>query len=177
MQKTSAFTTSYTAISNVLGGKAKISAASSIIPGSDKPILSVNVIWDTGATNSVISPQIAKNLGLIPIGMTTVHTAGSIERCNIYKIDLLLPNQVTVMDVRVTGMNIYSAEALIGMDIIALGDFAVTNTKGKTCFTFRTPSRRVIDFVKEAEKENKHGGITDKHKRKQEKANKKKGRK
>ncbi len=162
---------------NVLGSRARVSAASSITPELGKPSLSVNAIWDTGATNSVISPQVAKDLGLIPIGMTNVHTTGSIERCNVYKIDLLLPNQVTVMDVRVTGMNIYSADALIGMDIIALGDFAVTNAKGKTCFTFRTPSRRVIDFVKETEKENKHGGIKDKRKRKQEKANRKRSRK
>jgi uncharacterized protein YecA (UPF0149 family) len=36
---------------------------------------------------------------------------------------------------------------LIGMDLISLGDFAVTNFAGKTVFSFRVPSVQMIDFV------------------------------
>lgn len=35
---------------------------------------------------------------------------------------------------------------LIGMDLITLGDFAVTNKNGQTCFSFRYPSSEWIDF-------------------------------
>jgi hypothetical protein len=38
-------------------------------------------------------------------------------------------------------------EALIGMDIITLGDFSITNHKGVTCMSFRIPSGHEIDYV------------------------------
>ena len=44
------------------------------------------------------------------------------------------------------------ADILIGMDIIGVGDFAVTNRDGKTKFSFRLPSRADIDFVVEDKK-------------------------
>jgi len=47
------------------------------------------------------------------------------------------------------GIVVGDAEALIGMDIIGKGDFAVTNKDGKTTFTFRIPSIECIDFVKQ----------------------------
>ena len=38
------------------------------------------------------------------------------------------------------------------MDIINLGDFAVTaNKEGKTILSFRTPRKKTIDFVKSIE--------------------------
>ena len=40
-------------------------------------------------------------------------------------------------------------DMLIGMDVMNLGDFAVTNKDGRTVFSFRIPSCRCIDFVKE----------------------------
>ena len=40
-------------------------------------------------------------------------------------------------------------DVLIGMDILGLGDFAVTHHDGKTVFSFCVPSRRHIDFVSE----------------------------
>ncbi len=40
-------------------------------------------------------------------------------------------------------------DALIGMDILGAGDFAVTNHQGKTTFSFCCPSQRDIDFVAE----------------------------
>jgi len=38
-------------------------------------------------------------------------------------------------------------DALIGMDIITVGDFAVSNFNGKTTHSYRTPSAGEIDFV------------------------------
>jgi len=42
-----------------------------------------------------------------------------------------------------------NVDVLIGMDIIGLGDFAVTNKDGKTVFSYRMPSMECIDFVKQ----------------------------
>jgi hypothetical protein len=41
----------------------------------------------------------------------------------------------------------FHADILIGMDIITLGDFAVSNFEGVTKFSFRVPSLSHIDFV------------------------------
>lgn len=58
-----------------------------------------------------------------------------------------MPNNVIVQNVIVAcadlGINI---DLLIGMDIISLGDFAITNVNGKTIFSFRLPSVSIIDF-------------------------------
>ena len=43
------------------------------------------------------------------------------------------------------------------MDIISLGDFAVSNFQGKTAFTFRTPSKVMTDYVREIKISNKVG--------------------
>jgi hypothetical protein len=40
------------------------------------------------------------------------------------------------------------------MDIIAMGDFAVTNFNDKTTFSFRVPAAKEIDFIPEAEANN-----------------------
>ncbi len=56
--------------------------------------------------------------------------------------------------------------ALIGMNIISQGDFALTNFGGKTTFTFRHPSKRKIDFVQELRIEKAIGPKHGKQKRK-----------
>ncbi|SPF43691.1 conserved hypothetical protein [Candidatus Sulfopaludibacter sp. SbA4] len=40
-------------------------------------------------------------------------------------------------------------DAIIGMDILGLGDFAVTHHSGNTTFSFCCPSRKEIDFAAE----------------------------
>ena len=40
-------------------------------------------------------------------------------------------------------------DVLIGMDIITLGDFSITNVGGKTIFSFRVPSTETIDYVQQ----------------------------
>jgi hypothetical protein len=50
-------------------------------------------------------------------------------------------------------------DALIGMDILGLGDFAVTHHGGNTAFSFCVPSRRHIDFVAEVQAQNALGAI------------------
>ena len=74
----------------------------------------------------------------------------------IYVIDILLRNNVLVKDVLVMGSEIGSQgiDLLIGMDIIGMGDFAVTNFNGNTVFSFRIPSIEEIDFLKQVQSVN-----------------------
>jgi uncharacterized protein YecA (UPF0149 family) len=41
-------------------------------------------------------------------------------------------------------------QVIVGMDVITLGDFSITNVSGLTMMSFRTPSLVAIDYVVEA---------------------------
>ncbi len=107
-------------------------------------------IWDTGATHSVITKRYAKKLNLIPIGIATVKGVNGTKNVNRYIIDLRVHPNVLIGSVIVTETDDLSADTnvamLIGMDIIGIGDFAVSNHNGKTSFSFRIPSLEKIDF-------------------------------
>jgi predicted aspartyl protease len=106
-------------------------------------------IWDTGASNTVITNTVVNACGLKPTGMTKVHTANADRVAATYLISVWLPNRVCFTNLRVTeGTIAGTAEMLIGMDIIGQGDFAVTNYGGNTAFSFRIPSCECLDFVK-----------------------------
>jgi predicted aspartyl protease len=141
-------------------------------------------IWDTGASASVITAKVANELGLQPVGMTEVHTAGGRRDCNIYLVDIELPNAIHISNVQVTEADMTTQDVLIGMDIIGLGDLAISNNQGKTALSFRIPSVAKIDFVEEANRQQAkakvtqpRGGIKQNAKRKQERQARKKGRK
>ena len=110
-------------------------------------------IWDTGATSTVITQKVVDALGLKPIGIALVNTASEQNVQTFeYLVDVhLYDGEVCVQNVRVTLGNISGADCLIGMDIITLGDFAITNVGGTTTFSFRIPSVQEIDFVKQTE--------------------------
>ena len=107
------------------------------------------VIWDTGATNSVISARVVAACGLKPVGMSQVENANATHVCPVYLVNIMLPNATGFVAHRVTQQNLGKVDALIGMDIIGGGDFAVTCQGGKTVFSFRYPSAKCIDFVKD----------------------------
>lgn len=104
-------------------------------------------IWDTGATGSVITKRVVDDLGLVPIGKVLVNTAGGQHSQNKYLISVNLPCGVQILGLSVTEAPLAGCDALIGMDVISCGDFAITNHKGKTTMSFRIPSFEKIDFV------------------------------
>ena len=111
---------------------------------------SIKAIWDTGATGSAISKNVAQQLGLIPTGMARVNTAGGIVNQSTYTIDIGLPNKVLIQGIIATEIDALTGgcDALIGMDVINLGDLAITNHNAITCMSFRVPSSHEIDYVK-----------------------------
>lgn len=115
----------------------------------------VNAIWDTGATNSVISHDVAVALGLIPITLTQVSSVSETKIVPVYRVAIKLPNDIEIT-VRVTeGSACMGCQVLVGMDIIAMGDFCVSNINGATTFTFRIPSVCKTDYVKEIQEQNR----------------------
>lgn len=113
-------------------------------------LINSTAIWDTGATGSVITPSLAAKLKIRPTGVVPVMTAGGLTTQNTYLINIYLPSKVILQMVEVTECQALlgdGAEALIGMNVICLGDFAVTNHNKKTIVSFRMPSQKTIDFV------------------------------
>ncbi|MCM1730892.1 SEC-C metal-binding domain-containing protein [Bacteroides uniformis] len=124
-----------------------------IATNNDPRVLNTKALWDTGASNCVITPSCAKKLNLKPIGMAQTRHAGGISVANVYLITVMLPNGVGIKNVRFTECSEQEGAfgVIIGMDIITRGDFAISNVNGETTFSFRLPSIRTIDFVKEGE--------------------------
>jgi hypothetical protein len=121
-----------------------------IPPGTHTKPCSIKAIWDTGATGSAITTIVVKQLGLIPTGKVQLGTANGIITQNTYTIDIGLPGNVLIQSVIASEVSalISGCDALIGMDIITLGDLSITNHKGVTCMSFRLPSAHEIDYVK-----------------------------
>lgn len=120
-------------------------------------------IWDTGATGTVITQAVVDACGLKPTGMIKTYDASGEKDSETYLVSVTLPNTVRFHSVKAINGVLNDADVLIGMDIIGQGDFAVTNFKGQTKFSFRMPSKAHIDFVAEHKRESaapqfSHGG-------------------
>lgn len=126
-------------------GAAKDSSA----PFSTSDIREFSALWDTGATASVISSDVVRHLGLSPISQCRAYHAQGESIVHVYLVDIILPNHLLIRDVRVTEGRLNGFGVLIGMDIINLGDFALTHKGGKTVFSFQIPPTHEYDFVKQ----------------------------
>ena len=108
----------------------------------------VKAQWDTGATATCISKKLVEKLNLLPTGKVRVSTPSGTGIMNKYIINLILNNEVRIQNLIVMDSEIgnQGIDVLIGMDIISIGDFAVSNYNGKTQFSFRLPSQEHIEF-------------------------------
>ena len=142
----------------------RIESAAVIINPDTQEELATNGIWDTGATNSVITKKAAQKLKLPIREFTDVRGVGGlITDVPVYLVDIRLNNENIVVRARVTECEELSVDGqidmLIGMNIIRQGDFAISNYGGKTTMTFRVPSLCSIDYVKEIDENNRYQKI------------------
>lgn len=116
-----------------------------------KDSMSTHAIWDTGATNSVVTHAVAQKLGLAAMGKSTVLGVHGPKDVNVYFVNLTLNNKDISLDIPVTECDELSADnsigMLVGMDIISQGDFTITNLNRKTTMSFRIPSMESVDYV------------------------------
>ena len=137
------FTNVYQGISNVLVSDIIVIATKD----PKKPQENAKALWDSGAMCSVISKDLASKLNLQPVSVKLISTPSGTMDAELYVVDLLLPNKIEVDRVQVLGAYPSGSDILIGMDVIGLGDFAVTNYLNQTAFSFRIPSKERIDFT------------------------------
>ena len=118
-------------------------------PGVQQPKFEAcRAIWDTGAMSTTISPLLAQKLGLVSFGKVKMQHANGEAIVNTYIINLLLPNKMEVSTLPVMEGAMSDVDILIGMDVITLCDFAITNKDGKTIFSFDIPSCHETDYMK-----------------------------
>ncbi|MCL2719810.1 MAG: retroviral-like aspartic protease family protein [Treponema sp.] len=117
-------------------------------------------IWDTGATISCISPNALIKLGLEPIDSIMIEGINSLERCDQVLVHIGLPNMILVQNIK-PAVCIFSPpdlEFIIGMDIIKTGDFMLSNSNGKSLFSFATPPLPIkinlVDYAQKINNEN-----------------------
>ena len=160
----SAFTTQYNNISNKLINEVEV-----FYKGKS---VKCKALWDTGATDCCVSQDVVRQLSLISTGKANITTPNQTSERDTYLVDVSLPNNVRVNDLCVIDSNIEKQNIgmLIGMNIINLGDFTVSNFQDKTTFAFRIPSESITDYAKQIKISNIIGTPHKKGKRKYKKA-------
>ncbi len=148
-----AFTAKYNGCASSIVVECGISKPFTPALGISNPeqIYPYKALWDTGASNCVITQKTASDLGLQPISMVPVNHAGGQTVENVYLVNIYLPNNIILPNLRVTECRDTSGHfgLIIGMDVITLGDFSISNFNGKTTFSFRMPSIEEIDLSKQ----------------------------
>ena len=138
-----AFRIEYNGVARALLTECAIAPPAAIDPSQSKKFFKFQCIWDTGATNSVITENIVKAAGLVATGMVQTRGVHGARPANTYIVDIGLPNGVCITNVTVSeGKLMDNVDALIGMDIIQLGDFNISNPNGKTVFSFCIPAHK-----------------------------------
>lgn len=108
-------------------------------------------LWDTGASRSVVTPVVATQVGLVPVGKTKISHAVGESEVNQYLANFYLPNGVGITGLLVSECaDTEGFGVIIGMDVMTHGDFTITNLNGETWMSFRTPSMSRVDYVGEA---------------------------
>ena len=182
-----AFTTRYGGLARVL--ITKVGVCEPVTPEEAKTreikLVNYSAIWDTAATHSAITKKVATDLNLKPTGIVEVRYGNGKSTTNTYLVNISLPNGVMVGQVRVTEAQLVpednvpeenQPQLLVGMDIIGMGDFAVTNANGRTTLSFHIPSIKEIDFIPGAEDHNIKATGANRHDRRAMKARMRRGR-
>lgn len=122
-----------------------------VIYNGERYYQTTRAIWDTGATICTVSEQVATLLSLKPEYKTKLKTSSEVIEKPVYRIDITIPGgtKITGVKAALSDISNQGLDLIIGMEIIGLGDFAVSNYDGKPQFTFRIPSQAHIDFTKE----------------------------
>jgi len=121
------------------GLASKIVSQAVIISVDSGKSINVSAIWDTGATTSLINDKIVKSLRLKKIGIAQVkHVAGATAfPIHLAAIDIKGGMKITEHRL-VSFPSIHPFDMIIGMDIIAQGNFYIENNGGNTIFSFKS---------------------------------------
>jgi len=121
------------------------------IPGEENSRQTLSALWDTGATSTCISQEVAETMGLKPEDFTPViGMENKTIEAPLYSIQISMGSFI-IPYIQVIGLPMSSHEhnMILGMDVMVHGDVSITNHNGKTTLSFRQPSLETIDYSKE----------------------------
>jgi len=100
--------------------------------------VSAKGLIDTGATASVIQPELVEQLGLQPVGLVHISTPSSEDvPCYIYNVRLMFPNNVIVETVAVRApLRGQQIQCLVGRDVLAHGVLVYTGYMNQFTLSF-----------------------------------------
>jgi hypothetical protein len=134
-----------------------------IIAGDTGAPFNARAIWDTGAMRSVITPEVVKSLNQPYVDFITVTGVNNVSRAPVVVVSVILPNSIRITGLKAVVCDMRQGiDMLIGMDIISMGDLAISNGGDKTFFSFAIPPfPGRIDFVDKVEELNRKKGPAD----------------
>lgn len=106
---------------------------------------SYRCLFDTGASHSAISKTVASTLTSKLDVISKVVSPNAVADTALYSVDILLPNNVVLSNVIVSEIE-NPIDIIIGLDVIGLGDFALSSRNGHPFLSFSYPHRLVIDL-------------------------------
>lgn len=113
--------------------------------------IKVKALIDTGANGSCISRRLVEACRLEKKSAITVFSIQGESEVPVYEVDFTLPNGMKFENIPV--MEIPGSkkfDVIIGMNILAQCDVALTNDENGLVFSMRCPSRnQAIDFCEE----------------------------
>lgn len=122
-----------------------IKATSGMLKDSEEIVgFPFKALWDTGATNSMITTSVVERLGLKTVTYAKVYHAGGDSEEPVFLAYIQLPNDILIGPLQVIEGELEGVDVLIGMDIIGNGDFVITNNEGHTTVSYSTPSTMKI---------------------------------
>ena len=105
--------------------------------GGGKNITAHSSLWDTGSTTTILSRRLINELKTEPFNKGGMSGIGGNTEGNTYLLHVMLPTGDAVTYVEVFEADLEDFDAIIGMDIISLGDFHIDSSQGDTLFSFQ----------------------------------------
>ncbi|MDR1231562.1 MAG: retropepsin-like domain-containing protein [Spirochaetaceae bacterium] len=120
----------------------------------------LNALWDTGAMVTCMKPNLRDRLKLQMVrtaSSTTIAGVGGMVKADFTIATIFLAPNFVLEYCRIYVLDFpCDADMIIGMDIIGLGDFAVSNAGGRASFSFAMPPfPDRIDFAAKADAANR----------------------
>ena len=112
--------------------------------------LKVKALIDTGASRSAICSNIVQGANLVSYEKCTIRMAKGEYVSSVYTVDILFPNRIVAKRIKAAEFSSnHEFDFIVGMDILRMTDMAISNARGVTVLSIRSPSAdEHIDFTK-----------------------------
>ena len=121
-------------------------------PQNQKMPVSARALIDTGASRSAVSNSFVQAAKLVSYEKCTIRMARGEYISSVYFVDIMFPHKMLAGNIKAAEFSgRHEFDFIIGMDILLMTDMAITNAKGATVLSLRSPpAGKHIDFTNES---------------------------